>query len=99
MLCCGFALNSVTVDIFAASWNQNYELANCILKRQFKTSILKIRTTLIWNYVAAVSFDLLQLYPRPKVRIRSVPGNKTPPLIISPMMHPTDQMSTENKMQ
>lgn len=75
------------------------DLANCNLKRQSKTSILKIRTTLIWNCIAAVSFDLLQLHPRPRVRIRSVPGNKTPPLIISPMMHPTDQMSTENKMQ
>lgn len=30
-------------------------------------------------------------------RIRSVPGNNTAPLIISPMMHPTDHMSTENK--
>lgn len=99
MLCCDFALNGITVDIFAASWNHNNELANCILKRQFETSILKIRTTLIRNYIAAGSFDLLQLHPRPKVRIRSVPGNKTPPLIISPMMHPTDQMSTENKMQ
>lgn len=30
-------------------------------------------------------------------RIRSVPGNSTAPFIISPMMHPTDHMSTENK--
>lgn len=30
-------------------------------------------------------------------RIRSVPGKSTAPFIISPMMHPTDHMSTENK--
>lgn len=75
------------------------ELANCNLKKQYSTSILKIITSLIWNCITAVPFDLLQLHPRPRIRIRSVPGNKTPPLIISPMMHPTDQMSTENKMQ
>lgn len=26
-----------------------------------------------------------------------MPGNSTAPFIISPMMHPTDHMSTENK--
>lgn len=35
--------------------------------------------------------------PRPQGRIRSVPGNSTVPLTISPMMHPTDHMSTGNK--
>ncbi|GIX75199.1 hypothetical protein CEXT_407691 [Caerostris extrusa] len=30
-------------------------------------------------------------------RIRSVPGNNTPPRIISPMMQPTDQMSTASE--
>lgn len=35
--------------------------------------------------------------PRPQGRIRSVPGNSTVPLTISPMMHPTDHMSTGNR--
>lgn len=34
---------------------------------------------------------------RMRGRIRSVPGNSTAPFTISPMMHPTDHMSTENK--
>ena len=31
------------------------------------------------------------------LRIRSVPGNKDFPVNISAMIHPTDQMSTENQ--
>lgn len=35
----------------------------------------------------------------PLGRIRSVPGNSTAPFTISPMMHPTDHMSTANKSE
>lgn len=42
--------------------------------------------------------NLLYMYTNALfLRIRSVPGNKDFPVNISAMIHPTDQMSTENQ--